>query len=136
MKVIEYLENNDVRRIVFMNAAILTAVGTFEFQQIDIAEATTAIHQMEMGNVNGGMGYEFLSAIGHQGSADAFNDAFSSEGCRAIHCVEVNRIKYQMQKGDLAIVVKMKERQQEGCILTSEEMNRVGYDFYALWRTA
>lgn len=70
-------------------------------------------------------GYQGLtSAIGHQGSADAFNALFPFLDC------EVNRIHAVMQPGDEAIALKVIGRITEGQILTLEALNEVGFEFY------
>lgn len=66
----------------------------------------------------------FTSALGHQGSADAFNAIFP-----VLHC-EVNRIPAVMQPGDEAIALKVLERLPEGQILTLAELEAIGFEFY------
>ena len=69
---------------------------------------------------------KFVSAIGHQGSADVFNLLFP-----ILHnSVQVNRIAAVMKPGDQAICLKVLGRLQEGSILTQEELEKVGYEFY------
>lgn len=70
----------------------------------------------------------FTSAIGHQGSADAFNALFPDLG------VQVNRIPAVMVENDYAICLKMKGRINEGEILTHERMLEVGFDFFIMKR--
>ena len=67
--------------------------------------------------------YQFTSAIGHQGSADAFNSlGFSG--------VEVNRIQATMKTGDQAIALKVTGRLPEGSILSLEELQKIGFEFF------
>lgn len=71
------------------------------------------------------VGYQFISAIGHQGSADVFNVlGFCNK------TVTVNRIQAQMKAGDEAIALKVLGRLPEGAILTMDELQQVGYEFY------
>lgn len=68
---------------------------------------------------------QFISAIGHQGSADAFNAlGFCNK------TVAVNRIQSQMKAGDEAIALKVLGRLPEGTILTMDELEKIGYEFY------
>lgn len=70
-------------------------------------------------------GYQFISAIGHQGSADAFNVlGFCNK------TVTVNRIPAQMKAGDEAIALKVLGRLPEGAILTMTKLEKIGYEFY------
>lgn len=66
------------------------------------------------------------SAIGHQGSADAMN----SLGLNVWGTVEVNRIQATMEPGDQAIALKVLGRLPEGSILTLEELEKIGFEFY------
>lgn len=67
----------------------------------------------------------FISAIGHQGTADAFQALGFTE-------VRTNRIQAQMQNGDKAIALKLRSRIEEGKILNLEEMEKIGYDLYLI----
>lgn len=66
----------------------------------------------------------YISALGHQGSADAFNAIFPTLRC------EINRIPATMKHGDEAIALKLNGRLPEGVILTRELMEEIGYEFY------
>jgi len=73
-------------------------------------------------------GYDYISAIGHQGSADAFNAVFKDLSLD----VRVNRIQATLKPGDQALCLKIIGRLQEGQILTLEELERVGFEFYLI----
>lgn len=73
----------------------------------------------------------YVSAIGHQGSADAFNAIFKPNAEQA---VAVNRIQAQMQPGDQALCLKVLGRLPEGQILSLEELEEIGFEFYHLTR--
>lgn len=64
------------------------------------------------------------SAIGHQGTAEAFTALDMPCG--------VNRINAQMAPGDKAICLKVLGRVAEGQILDLETLNEVGYQLYLL----
>ena len=72
--------------------------------------------------------YGITSALGHQGSADVFNILFPNLNC------QVNRIQATMQPGDEAICLKVIGRLPEGQILTLEELEKLGFEFYLLSR--
>lgn len=69
---------------------------------------------------------QVTSAIGHQGSADAFN----ALGLNTWGKVEVNRVHAQMKHGDEAICLKVVGRIEEGQILNLESLNKIGFEFY------
>ena len=64
------------------------------------------------------------SALGHQGSADAFT-------ALGMPC-DVNRIHATMAVGDQAICLKVLGRVAEGQILDITALNAVGFEFYLL----
>jgi len=43
--------------------------------------------------------------------------------------VEMNRINYRQEPGDIAVVFKLNTRPAEGRILTREEIEAIGYSF-------
>lgn len=67
---------------------------------------------------------EIISAIGHQGTADAFN------ALKFPVAVEVNRIHAKMERGSEAVCLKINGRLPEGEILTLEKMEEIGYEFF------
>lgn len=69
----------------------------------------------------------YTSAIGHQGSADAFNQIFNLTHEQS---VQVNRIQAQMKPNDEAIALKVTGRLPEGQILSLQELESIGFEFY------
>lgn len=69
----------------------------------------------------------FQSAIGHQATAEILSELLSVP-------VGVNRIEYSQQVGERAIVFKLRGRVPEGCILTRNQIEEIGYDFGLLER--
>ena len=67
----------------------------------------------------------FVSAIGHQGAADALNLIFNPK-----QKIEVNRIPATMKRGDVAIALKVIGRLLEGQVLTLHELEEIGFEFY------
>lgn len=67
----------------------------------------------------------FVSAIGHQSAADAFNLIFNPK-----QKIEVNRIAATMKRGDVAIALKVIGRLPEGQVLTLQELEEIGFEFY------
>lgn len=65
------------------------------------------------------------SAIGHQGTADAFNALGFCEGT-----VAVNRIQAKLCHGDEAIALKVTGRLPEGSVLTLAELEAIGFEFF------
>lgn len=100
------------------NTTIMPNEGVFSCKMIQHHEAL-----MLLRDVN----FHITSALGHQGSVDAFNALFPGLNC------EMNRIQATMNKGDKAICLKVRGRLPEGSILTLDQLNEVGYDLFEVW---
>ena len=99
-----------------LNTSILTTYGTYNYVSIKLNEVRRMIKK-------GGV----ISAIGHQSTADILTKLLSVE-------VPMNRIVYNQQVGDTAIIFKLKSRADEGKILSIEEIEKIGYEFGILTR--
>ena len=104
-------------KLYILNAPILTAEGSYRLKKISVNEARKLLNK-----------YDFISAIGHQSTAEIISEILGIE-------IPFNRISIQMNRGDIAIVFKLKARPPEGKILTKEEIEEIGFDLYLLKRT-
>jgi len=100
-----------------LNTSIITAHGSYRYEPLSLKDAreialTTSAE----------------SAIGHQVTADLLSQLFGFN-------VPMNRVNYEQQAGDNAIVFKLRGRPEEGKILTREEVDAIGYDFGLITRT-
>lgn len=109
----ELFSKNKPNRVALLNVPILTAKGSFTYKEISIDEARDLY----------GNAPEKLSAIGHEATAEVLTTLFGEK-------VEMNRIAYEMQPGDVCIVMKLRARIPEGKVLTDPaELEEIGYDF-------
>lgn len=98
--------------------------GVFVNRKISLEEAKTRFEACRIPCGFQGEGkYDFISAIGHQGSAEAFTSL-------GFNGVEVNRIQARMVPGDCAICLKVIGRIAEGQILTLQKLQEIGFEFY------
>lgn len=97
--------------ITLLNTSILTAFGKFEYKSATLAEIKSLLADTE-----------FQSAIGHDAVAEILTNLINKP-------VVVNRIAYEQNIGDIAIVFKLKGRAPEGKIFNREEVEKIGYDF-------
>ncbi len=102
--------------VTLFNTSILTAFGAYRYEPLALEEARRL--------VTGG----FVSAIGHESTARMLSEMLGV-------AVAVRRVDYQQQVGEQAIVFKLKRRPPEGAILTTEEIQIIGYEFGLLTRT-
>lgn len=111
----KHLPCYDVRPVVaLLNTSIITAEGTHSLKKINLEEACKLV-----------TGAIINSAIGHEATAKIMDTLLGIE-------VPVNRQAYKSKPGDVALVFKLNGRPPEGKILTVEEMEAIGYEFYVL----
>lgn len=109
--------------LTFLNAAIITAHGTFEFQKLLLREAREIVKEFEESN------RKISSAIGHDATAELMTRLLKFP-------VPSNRIDFKQTPEDIALVFRLKKRAAEGVVLTLEELEDIGYELGLLIRTA
>ena len=103
-------------KLAILNTSILTVTGTFELKDITLQEAQQLVQNNEI-----------LSAVGHQSTADILTTLLGTE-------VPMNRILFEQETGQKALVFKLLGRPEEGKILSVEEIEQIGYKFQLLIR--
>jgi len=104
-------------KIAILNTTILTANGDFGLKSISLEKAKSLI-ELNADNL--------LSAIGHQSTADILTNLLDVK-------IEVNRIQFKQEPGQLALCFKLNGRPEEGKILTIGEIEEIGYEFKLLY---
>ena len=99
-----------------LNTSILTTVGTYELKDITLEQAQDLVHNNDI-----------LSAIGHQSTADILTTLLETT-------IHMNRIMFEQEQGQKALVFKLNGRPEEGKILTQQEIKEIGYKFQLLTR--
>jgi hypothetical protein len=103
--------------IALLNCAIITADGEYRQRPVSLEWVRETVANNEI-----------ISAIGHDSTAQIMTELLGVE-------VPVNRIQFEQQAGQDAIVFKLNGRAPEGKILTQEEIETIGYSFKFLERT-
>lgn len=103
-------------KLAILNTSILTSTGMYELQDITLQEAQQLVKDNEL-----------LSAVGHQSTADILTTLLGIQ-------IPMNRILFEQQEGQKALVFKLNGRPEEGKILTVEEIEQIGYKFQILIR--
>jgi hypothetical protein len=103
--------------IAILNTSIITTVGTYEMVPTTLEIAKTLVNKPE----------GFVSAIGHQSTAQILTNLLQIP-------VPMNRINFEQQVLQMALVFKLKQRAPEGVILTAEQIEENGYEFFLLSR--
>jgi len=102
--------------VALLNTSIATADGTYMLETITFDRAKDLIG-----------GQETLSAIGHDSTAQILTELLGID-------VPVNRIQFEQQAGQTALVFKLNGRPPEGKVLSREEIEQIGYKFQILRR--
>jgi hypothetical protein len=106
-------------KLAILNTSIITNdEGEYSIKLISLEKARQLVQENET-----------LSAVGHQSTADILTKLLGIP-------VLMNRIMFQQEVGQAAIVFKLNGRPEEGKILSREEIEKIGYKFQLLVRTA
>lgn len=108
-----------MRRIVFFNCSIMTDTGVFVKEKTFLRKVKKIMEKTK--NIE--------SAIGHESTAEILTELTGRK-------IPVRRVKYVQQTfpEEMAIVFQLRSRPDEGKILTREEIEETGYDFYTVKR--
>jgi hypothetical protein len=94
------VHDNDYAYSLFLNSPVLTSYGEWMFEgPIDVEQVRTSLRD------------GFISAIGHQGTADFLSVLLGLT-------IPTNRVWIEIQPGDRALVVRILERMPKGKVLT------------------
>lgn len=107
-----------MKKLALLNTSILTTAGAYTLTDISLDEARQIVADND-GNLD--------SAIGHQSTAEIMTTLLDVD-------VPVNRQMFSQEVGQQALVFKLNGRPEEGKILTSEEIEKIGYKFQLLTR--
>ena len=101
-------------KLAILNTSILTTTGVFRLEDITLDKAKELIKENEI-----------LSAVGHQSTSDILTTLLETE-------IPMNRIQFAQETKQQALVFKLNGRPEEGKILTTEEIEAIGYKFQLL----
>lgn len=103
-----------MKKLAILNTSILTSEGTFTLKSISLSDAKNLISSNDI-----------FSAVGHQSTAEILTELLGVE-------IPVNRIQFEQEDGQQALVFKLNGRPPEGKILSKEEIETIGYKFQLL----
>jgi hypothetical protein len=98
------------------NTPVLTDYGEYRFTKIDLEEAKDIARGA-------------VSAVGHQGAAEALSQLLGME-------IRTNRMEVKMERGDAALVFRLLTRLPEGAVLSGADTLREPYELGRLERIA
>lgn len=132
-------------KLELLNTSILTSEGTYKMEPISLAAAQVLYHSALVveayghayaesnGIASHSVGVE--SAIGHQATADILSQLLNANTVEAEQVpVLMNRIAFAQAEGQQALVFKIRGRVPEGTVLTREQIDELGFDFFLLKR--
>ncbi|TCT15406.1 uncharacterized protein DUF1874 [Natranaerovirga pectinivora] len=95
---------------------MVTTNGLYSVEDIDVETAKVYVKE------NG-----FISAVGHEATAEILSEILESS-------IPMNRIQFQQEVGQIAIIFKLNIRPDEGVILNKEEIHKVGFSLKKMLR--
>lgn len=101
-----------------LNTSIITADGEYSLKTISLSEARKLVGN-NVGNLD--------SAIGHKSTAEVMTTLLGTS-------IAMNRQLFKQQEGQQALVFKLNGRPEEGKLLSTEEIEAIGYKFQLLTR--
>lgn len=113
-----------IKKLFFLNAPVLTTFGDFRFRKLTLEEAQNLIEQFANDETK-----QVGSAIGHEATAEVLTELLGYK-------VETNRVEFIQTLEDAALVFKLKKRAPEGVVLNRKEIEKIGYEFGLLTKTA
>ena len=114
-------------KLALLNTSILTAFGSFQYQPVSLKDAQLLAYNAVEPMIGPDDG--IISAIGHESAASILTDLLEMP-------IAMNRIQFEQEVNQSALVFKLKGRAPEGAILTREQIQSIGYEFGLLTRTA
>jgi hypothetical protein len=102
---------------VVLSSPILTVHGSFQYEPLSLSEAKALASDGE------------ASAVDHESTAEVVSALLG-------HKVEMNRVQFQQEYKQSALVFKLNGRPKGGEILSVEEIEEIGYSWGLLTRTA
>ncbi|MEM5854409.1 MAG: DUF1874 domain-containing protein [Candidatus Aenigmatarchaeota archaeon] len=113
-------------RLYLLNALIVPFTGTtaeFKLEKVTTTSAKEIFYIRKL------RGCEIVSALGHEGSVQAFKVIIGDEPE-----IKLNRVQVFFEQDDEALALVLKNRIPEGVILNFEEMNKIGFDIFYIKR--
>lgn len=107
----------NIKKLVFLNAPVLTSYGDFRFERLNLDEAKDLIKEFHSDETK-----SVESAIGHSATAEILSELLEFK-------VETNRIEFFQRAEDAVLVFKLKRRASEGAVLNQLEIEEIGYEF-------
>ena len=104
------------QKVALYNGPVVTTNGLYRIRDITPEDAVKLVERC---------GYD--SAIGHQAAADLLTEILGVP-------VELKRVQFLQRVGQHAISLKLKERPDEGTVLSVEEMKEIGYELKLITR--
>ena len=104
-------------RLALLNGAVLTNIGSYCAFPVPLESARILANSMPV-----------ESFIGHQTTAKLLSKILHRP-------IEYRREELHQTVGQMALIFKLKERAPEGQVLTQAELEKIGYEFWVLYRS-
>jgi Domain of unknown function (DUF1874). len=102
--------------IAFINGTVATTNGVYRISDIDFDTVRGLVKERP-----------YISAIGHESTAEIMTELLGVE-------ISFNRIQFEQEVNQIAIVFKLNIRPIEGVVLSKQELIEVGYSLKLMER--
>lgn len=107
----------NIKKLVFLNASVLTSYGDFRFERLSLDEAKDLVREFSADAAK-----SIESAIGHSATAEILTELLEFR-------IETNRVEFFQTAEDAVLVFRLKRRAPEGAVLNRREIEEIGYEF-------
>jgi len=97
--------------------------NAFSVAMLNSTDTCVRFQEITLSKVKELIGGSFVSAVGHQATADVIAMLTGVE-------VPVNRVSVSLKEGDQLVVFQLLSRLPEGVILTAEEVQKIPHKWY------
>ncbi|MGQ9896721.1 MAG: STIV orfB116 family protein [Acidobacteriota bacterium] len=109
------------RRLLFLNASILTAYGVYRYELVTLDRARQIIAEFRQSGCN------LYSAVGHRSTAALMTRLLGVD-------IPFNRVAVEQLVGESAIVLCLNCRPPEGMVLSLADIEAIGYELGLMTR--
>jgi len=103
-------------KLAILNAPVVTTVGKYVTWEVPIESARLLANSMTL-----------ESSVGHESTAKTLSKLLEVP-------IEFTREELKQKVGQMALIFKLKKRPPEGVVLNRQDLEKIGYKFWIMYR--